>query len=354
MNRRSGRAQSGSDSRIRRASAAPVAEKPGSVSRARPRSRRAPVDIAEGRGDRAGVVAQQRVARAEPERLVRASLRLLVAAEAMERPGQGIGGADGRGGRVARLRQLERRGRIAVIGLEQGQLDIDDDAAGLEELDLGAGELDVAGRLGGSAGRCLGVGQGDDVLGQRQDVRGALEQGDRLVEVAGTDRQPALPGERGCVPGHEREGPPVGVRGGLRVAGVDEQVAEQRIDEGDVLRREPGSRRRLLHRAQRDIELAVQFREVRDTGQCREVGPDREHLPGGRVGLVVAPELDERIDDDRPGRGKVRRQLDGLAAGVQRLGESCSPSCSPPIPTRTSASSGASSRAVSKASPAGA
>ena len=65
----------------------------------------------------------------------------------------------------------------------------------------------------------------------------------------------------------------------------------------------------------------MQFRDVRDTGQRREVGPDREHLPGGRVGLVVAPELDEGIDDDRPGRGKVRRQRDGLAAGVQRLGE---------------------------------
>ena len=123
------------------------------------------------------------------------------------------------------------------------------------------------------------------------------------------------------MPGHEREGPPVRVRGSVGIAGVDEQVAEQRIDECHVLRGEPGRGGGFLHRAQRDIELAVQFRDVRHSGQCREVGPDREHLRGGRVGLVVAPELDEGIDDDRPGRGKVRRQRDGRAAGVQCLGE---------------------------------
>ena len=149
MNRRSGRAQSGSESRIRRASAAPVAEKPGSVVEGQAEVAARAVDVAERRGDRAGVVAQERVARAQPERLVRASLRLVVAAEAVERPGQGVGGADGRRGGVARLGQLERRGGIAVIGLEQRQLDIDDDPAGLEELDLGAGELDVACRVGG-------------------------------------------------------------------------------------------------------------------------------------------------------------------------------------------------------------
>ena len=196
MNRRSGPAQSGSESRMRQASAAPVAEKPGSVESDSRRSRRAPADIPERRRDRAGVVAQSGSREPKPEGLVRASLRLVVATEAVERPGQGIGGADGRRGRVAGLGELERRGRIAVIRLEEGQLDIDDDPAGLEQLDLGAGQLDVACRLVGSAGGGLGLGQGDDVLGQRQDVRGALEEGDRLVEVAGADRQPALPGER--------------------------------------------------------------------------------------------------------------------------------------------------------------
>ena len=133
-----------------------------------------------------------------------------------------------------------------------------------------------------------------------------------VVEVAGTDRQPALPRERGGMGGHEREGTRVGIGGGLRVAGGDQQVAEQRIDEGDVLGREARRRGSLLHRAQRDVELAMQLRDVRDAGERREVGPDREHLGGRRVGVVVAPELDERIDDDRPRRGKVRRHGDGL------------------------------------------
>ena len=94
------------------------------------------------------------------------------------------------------------------------------------------------------AGRALGLAEGDDVFGERQDVGGTLEEGDRLVEVAGSDRQPALPGERRGMSGHEREGPSVGGRGSLRVARVDEQVAEQRLDEGDVLRCETGRRRR--------------------------------------------------------------------------------------------------------------
>ena len=131
------------------------------------------------------------------------------------------------------------------------------------------------------------------------------------------------PASEGACAGHEREGPPVGVRGrrpGRRCRRAGCRAAHRRRPRSPRAR--PGVAAACLHRAQRDVELAVQLRDVRDTGQRREVGPDREHLPGGRVGLVVAPELDEGIDDDRPGRGKVRRQRDGLAAGLQRLGES--------------------------------
>jgi hypothetical protein len=65
----------------------------------------------------------------------------------------------------------------------------------------------------------------------------------------------------------------------------------------------------------------VEFRDIRDTSQRREVGPDGEHLPGGRVGFVVTTEFDEGVDDDRPGGREVRRHGDGVATGLQRLGE---------------------------------
>jgi hypothetical protein len=122
----------------------------------------------------------------------------------VERPGQGIGGADGRRGRVARLRKRERRGGVAVISLEQRELDIDDDPAGLEQLDLGAGELDVAGAS--SVGRrCLGIGEGDHVFGQRQDVGRALEQAIAASRSPAPTANRPSPRARG-VAGHEREG----------------------------------------------------------------------------------------------------------------------------------------------------
>ena len=142
-----------------------------------------------------------------------------------------------------------------------------------------------------------------------------------VVEVAGPDRQPAL-ARRATGHGRARaRGRARRRRRRRRVAGGDEQVAEQGVDERDVLGRQARRRGSLLHRGQRDVELAVQLGEVRDAGERRQVGADREHLGGCRVGVVVAPELDEGIDDDRPRRGEVRRHGDRLAAGLERLGE---------------------------------
>ena len=150
--------------------------------------------------------------------------------------------------------------------------------AGLEELDLGAGELEVARRLGGSAGRRLGLGQGDDVFGQRQDVRGTLEQRDRRVEVAGPDRQPALPGERRRVrrararaPSRTRPRQPPGRR--CRRAGCRAAPRRRPTFSGG----ETGRRRGLPHRAQ------ARRRACRAAPRGTRRGPASRGRPGSRA-----------------------------------------------------------------------
>ncbi len=119
----------------------------------------------------------------------------------MERPGPGIGGTDVRRRLVGGLGECQRPIRVAVIRLEQGQVEVDHDAGRLEQLDLGAGELEVARRIVGAARRGLRIGQGDHVLGQRHDIGGLLEKGDGVVEAAVGDRKAASPASAGACAG---------------------------------------------------------------------------------------------------------------------------------------------------------
>ena len=98
----------------------------------------------------------------------------------MQCPRPRIGGADiGRCG-VGGLGEGQRALGIAVIGLEQGQVQIHHDAGRFEQLDLRAGELDISGSVVGPACCRLGVGQGDHVFGKWHQVG-------RLLEVLGQD-----------------------------------------------------------------------------------------------------------------------------------------------------------------------
>ena len=79
-----------------------------------------------------------------------------------------------------------------MVGLEQGEVDIDRDPARLEELDLGPGQRVRLGGRRGIAEGLVDLAEGDDVLGQGQDVRRLLEPGTRLLQVtAPTARRPS-------------------------------------------------------------------------------------------------------------------------------------------------------------------
>src|SRR6476661_5384830 len=97
--------------------------------------------LAQGRLDRAGVIAQDRVDGAEAERLRDPRRGLTIAAEPVEGPGDGVRGADRRGRRVRGPGMVDRVGRVAVVRLEQREVDVDHDARGLEQANLGTGQV---------------------------------------------------------------------------------------------------------------------------------------------------------------------------------------------------------------------
>jgi hypothetical protein len=65
----------------------------------------------------------------------------------------------------------------------------------------------------------------------------------------------------------------------------------------------------------------VQLGEVRHAGQRRQVRPKGQHRRGRLVGLVVAPELDQRVDLDRVRDRRSRRHVDGVPRGRERRRE---------------------------------
>ena len=214
---RSGSGQSPSVARSRRASAACVGREAG-VGRKRQLEVASRGGVIAQRGrDRARVEAKQGVARPEPERLVGPRSRVTVATELVQRPGPGIGGTDVRRRLVGGLGERQRAIRVAMIGLEQRQIEVDHDAGRLEQLDLGAGQVDASRRVVGAARGRLRIGQGDHVLGQRNDIGCLLEAIDRLVETAVGDRQAALARECRGVARNELEGAVILLRGGPRV-----------------------------------------------------------------------------------------------------------------------------------------
>ena len=120
---------------------------------------------------------------------------------------------------------------------------------------------------------------------------------------------------------HQREGTVVGRLGARSVARVDQQVAQERLGKGRVLRGELGCLDGQPHRRQGDVEPAVELGEVRHARQCGQVRLDREHLVGGFGGIVVPAELDQGVDDHGVRGGQVRGQCDRLAAGDESVGE---------------------------------
>ena len=290
----------------------------------------------------------------DPSRSASADRRLAspVATGPVVGPGERVGRPDRLAASRTRPRQAPRPSRrVAVIRLEQGELEVDVDAGRDEQLRLGPGEVVARGRASVVAGRLLGLAERDDVLGQRQDRRGAA----RTARSPRRDR-PARPRAARARRSRRRDSGTVASAASYasvassRPAGVDEQVAEERPDVGGVLRARgpatsaawriaatapsmlPCSSRRYETRAsdERSTRSASSSRgrlgRPRRTARARRARRPSPRAPpasdgamlegrlGGleRVGELVPAELEAGDPDERPagrparGRGRGR------------------------------------------------
>ena len=216
---------------------------------------------------------------------------------------------------------VNARAAIAVVGLEQRELHVAVHARLGEQRPLGVDQREVAPARGATAGRQLGLAELDRVLRQREQRRDLLPAGDRAGEVAAGGGQARPPGERGDVVRHGGERRAVcAARLGEPAAG-ELEVAQQRLHVGEVLARAAAGRDGARHRVGGPGEVAVQLAEVRHAGVRRQRGLAVDQLLERPLGLVVAAELDERVDQDRERGDRVRRERAGAFGELQRAGE---------------------------------
>ena len=137
--------------------------------------------------------------------------------------------------------QLQGPGRVAVVGFEQRELQVDGHAVRLEQRDLGTGEVErlarrrvVAGRRARTSPSAMTYSGRGRIAAARSNCLGGFR------EVAPADRQPTQAGDRRGVVGHEIERLLVRGLRGVGIAVGDQEVAEQRGDVRRVLRREAG------------------------------------------------------------------------------------------------------------------
>ena len=222
----------------------------------------------------------------------------------------------------------------------------------LEQLDLGAGEVDASCLVVGAARGRLRIGQGDHVLGQRTTSAACWKR--RSPRRDGRRRPPGgLARERRSVTRYELEGAVVFFRGGPRVPRVDEQIAELDVGEREVLGGAPS-----------DFVAAAWASRPRRACRAARPGTTRGTASSGPIPTPASPRprrLPRRTARARRGRrlrwrsnGRPRRHVDGASRSLECRRNSCLPSSRLPIQTGTSWSSGARLRACSNAASAGA
>src|SRR6185503_2779023 len=247
----------------------------------------------------------------------------------MEAPRQGVRGTDRWRRLVGGLSEAEALRWVAVIAFEQGQIEVHRDAGRLEQGDLRAGGVELPSRSQRVVGRILHLAERDDVLGERQDRRRVLELACGRRQVTITDREPAEPGERWGRVRLQIERGLVGGAGSDRIASETLEMPADRPRERRVLRCDPWRPERATHRVERTVDVATQLTCVRESRQRREIGG----LAGERFGrverLVVAAELDERIDDDRARTARLGREPDRCPPRLEGLGEPVSTELEP-------------------------
>ena len=190
-----------------------------------------------------------------------------------------------------------RRRPGMVVGVEQGQLQVDVHAVGGVQLADHADQ--VVGLLGGCrlTGGPQGVALGDGVLGQRLHL-------DDVGQQLGGIRRPAQGnvqlGPSGLGRGEARErglGGVVAGPGAVEIAGGQEQVAQQHLHIGDVLAAVgTAGGHRLGHGLDRARVVASQFAGVRDTRERGQVGPHVGHPLRRRQRLVVTAQFVVGVD----------------------------------------------------------
>ena len=209
-----------------------------------------------------------RVLRLQAQRLVGVAARLGQLAGFEQRPCQRVGGFDAWAARIGRPRQRHRRARIrAVIGVEQGQLQVGVDAVRLEELLHGAHQIVLPGGVGGFATGLVQLAQANHKLGQGHARNCLLVQADRLVVLALCGAHMCQPSLRIDIVGQYFQRAVVLPLGGGEVALVEEQIAKLHTHPGAVLGGRAAGLHRSLHHLHRAIHVAVQLTRIRDAAK---------------------------------------------------------------------------------------
>ena len=241
-----------------------------SCCRGRPRSRRRGTGAA-GRASRGASA------------LRRPPAGVVVAAQPVERPGDGVRGARRRRGGVGGPGELEGPGGIAVVGLEQGEVQVDDHAVAPGR----AGSPRRRGRS--SAGAAPASPRAAWTSPSAMTYSGSGTTSAACCEPPGGLRQVALARSRG-VPGRPAR---AGARARAararsqvaprrpRIAGPAFQVAEDRQRERPVLRRGAGLLGGRRHQPSGGLEVAVELAGGTTSGRATR-GPRRRRTSARR------------------------------------------------------------------------
>ncbi len=175
--------------------------------------------------------------------------------------------------------------------------------------------------------------EGDDVLGQRQDRGRLLELPYRLGEVAPPDGETPQTRDRGGVVRHDRESRFVGVSAPRRACRRETRRLPSSVWTYAVFSgASAGDSAAWRIAATAPSRLPWSSRRYESAGQRGEVDAQGDELLGRHDRLVVAPELDERVDLDRVRGRERRREVEGPVGRLERGGELVTPELEPADP----------------------
>ena len=172
-------------------------------------------------------------------------------------------------------------------------------------------EREVAARRGRPAGGELGLAERDDELRQRQPRDDAAQAERSPRRSARAPRRSARARRAaGAYAGTPASAAPNARARRAEPPALELEVAEQRLDVGDVLRRAAAGADGAAHRRRGAREVAVQLAQVRHARVRRERRLEVDEVLQLALRDRVAAELDVRVDEDR-----VRRERAGMRGG---------------------------------------